>query len=150
MDGPLVSTVASVSVRDGDYLLLLVVAAGRTFFGEGETEGVRTCVRERKKERKKIKQREREIKGAESAPEREIFETLRSKRERKLFNGDGRNGREREIRNDPVQGPLEGRIRSSSGEVTVGSFGAVLTVRKQEEKTLPISVWTGSLIERFR
>ena len=26
MDGPLVSTIASVSVRDGGYLLLLVVA----------------------------------------------------------------------------------------------------------------------------
>lgn len=37
MDGPLVSTIASVSVRDGDYLLLLVVAVVPVF-EEGERE----------------------------------------------------------------------------------------------------------------
>lgn len=32
MDGPLVSTIASVSVRDGGYLLLLVVVYYRRFY----------------------------------------------------------------------------------------------------------------------
>lgn len=54
MDGPLVSTIASVSVRDGGYLLLLVVATA--VVGLSCVEGERTNykrVGRRGKERKR-------------------------------------------------------------------------------------------------
>lgn len=60
-DGPLISTIASVSVRDGDYLLLLVVAAAGLFFAAGP----RVADKERGRETRETREKEREGKREE-------------------------------------------------------------------------------------
>lgn len=63
MDGPLVSTIASVSVRDGGYLLLLVVAIVGLSCVEGEPADDKTSGGEARKGRKEgglARERERE------------------------------------------------------------------------------------------
>lgn len=70
MDGPLVSTIASVSVRDGGYLLLLVVATTVRLIlcveGERVNDKGWGAEQERKgKNRGRVRERERE-RGNES------------------------------------------------------------------------------------
>lgn len=65
MDGPLVSTIASVSVRDGGYLLLLVVATAVVGLScvEGERTNYKGWGGEERKERGRVREGAR---GSES------------------------------------------------------------------------------------
>lgn len=65
MDGPLVSTIASVSVRDGGYLLLLVVATAVVGLScvEGERTNYKGWGGEERKERGRVREGAKVLKG---------------------------------------------------------------------------------------